>query len=476
MSIKAKLVACLGVLVPMLLVMPASAEPASPDESLIPSTIIPLPDGQTLRNYDTSFVDPTIHTYVLAALATSASGTGPSSNPRIIVVDTTTNQVVNEFNANPTFAGSCSIPGIPPGRDQFSGPSGVILIEGKIAGHNTKGEIWASDAPIYTPSCAYPGNPGNISGTLTTPSSVKVIDLKTGRTKASISTGGHGRANQLCYNPNSNVVLVGNNNTIDNFITFIDAARYDVTGTINFRGSDPNSGPFSNGLQANGIEFCVFNPRDGNFYLNISATDDGAGDPVSPGYTLRISSTAPFKVTGWQSINYTSTSCYAPAGLAVGPADQLALGCGPPPTTATPANSLIISDQFDGTAIPAGPAGVDEVWYNSGTNHYYYGGYMARPTRIVGVVDAGSTTNNSCKTTPVPSGCPTPDPSIPTAAGGFVHSVAADSVSNKVYVPIRSSLFGGATVCSSITGQAANDVQGCIVVYNDPGEVPHGSN
>ena len=273
------------------------------------------------------------------------------------------------------------------------------------------------------------------------------------------------------------MVLVTNSNTIDNFITFIGARRYDVIGKIKFDGTDANAGPFapSSGHKANGIDQCQFDKRDGNFYLNIQATDDGASHPVSPGYTLRISSTAPFKVTGWQSINYTSTSCYAPMGLAVGPADQLALGCGPPPTTTTPANSLIISDQFDGTAIPSGPGGVDEVWYNSGTNHYYYGAYLARPTPTVGVVDAGSTTNNSCNTTPVPSGCPTSDPSIPTPLV-FVHSVAADSVSNQVYVPIRSSLFGGAKVCSSITGQAANDLQGCIAVYNDPREVPPGSN
>jgi len=361
-------------------------------------------------------------------------------------------------------------------------------------GQNTKGEIWAGDGPIYTPSCAYPGNPGDISGTLTRPSSVKVIDLKTGHTGASISTGGQARADDLCYNPHSNVVLVTNSNTIDNFITFIDARRYDVIGKIKFDGTDANAGPFSpsSGRKANGIDQCQFDARDGNFYLNIQATDDGAGHPVSPGYTLRISSTArrsdsegdgehdddghfPFKVTGWQSIDYTSTSCYAPMGLAVGPADQLALGCGPAPTTTTPANSLIISDQFDGTAIKIGPAGTDEVWYNPTTNHYYYGGFQARPTALVGVVDAGSTTNNSCNTTPVPSGCPTSDPSIPTPLV-FAHSVAADSVSNQVYVPIRSSLFGGATVCSSFTGQPANDVQGCIAVYNDPREVPPGSN
>jgi hypothetical protein len=386
----------------------------------------------------------------------------------------TTNQVVNEFNANPTFAGSCSIP---PARDPFIGPSGIILIEGSKGNQGkgnqgkgnqgkgnqgkgkVNGEIWASDGPIYTPSCAYPGNPGNISGTLTTPSSVKVIDLKTGHTKASISTGGQGRAYQLCYNPHSNVVLVGNDNTIDNFITFIDAARHDVIGTINFRGSDPNSGPFSNGLQANGIEFCVFNPRDGKFYLNIPAV---VTTPPSTNtqYTLRISAAAPFIVEAAFQISKTS-GCTGGFGIAVGPAHQLALGCGAPS-----ANSLIISDLLDGTAIPAGPGGVDEAWYNSGTNHYYFGGL---PSPLVGVVDAGSTTNN-CNTTPVPSGCPTSDPSIPTPAG-FTHSVAADSVSNQVYVPIRSGLFGGATVCSSFTGNTANDVQGCIAVYHDVGEV-----
>jgi hypothetical protein len=260
------------------------------------------------------------------------------------------------------------------------------------------------------------------------------------------------------------VVLVGNGNTIDNFITFIDARRYDVIGRIKFDGTDANSGPFSNGLRANGIEFCVFNPRDGKFYLNIPAVVS----TNTQGYTLRISAAAPFKVEAAFQIPKTS-GCTGGFGLAVGPAHQLALGCNAPS-----ANSLIISDLFDGTAIPAGPGGVDEVWYNSGTNHYYYGAYMATPTLIVGVVDAGSTA--SCNTTPVPSGCPTPDPSIPTF-GGFPHSVAADSVSNQVYVPIRSNFFGRkATVCSSFTGNTANDVQGCIAVYHDVGEVPHGSN
>jgi DNA-binding beta-propeller fold protein YncE len=267
-------------------------------------------------------------------------------------------------------------------------------------------------------------NIGNISGTLTTPSSVKVIDLKTGHTKASISTGGQARADDLCYNPNSNVVLVANSNTMDNFITFIDEDSYQILGQISFAGSDPNSGPFATGLKADCIEQCVFNPRDGKFYINIAAVAPIPPSTNTQGYTLRISAAAPFTVEAAFQIPKTS-GCTGGSGLAVGPAHQLALACGRPS-----ANSLIISDLFDGTAIPAGPGGVDEAWYNPGTNHYYYG---PLGTPLLGVVDAGSTTN---------------DPSIPTV-GAFAHSVAADSVSNQVYVPTRSSFFGPATVCHS---------------------------
>ena len=106
------------------------------------------------------------------------------------------------------------------------------------------------------------------------------------------------------------MVLVGNGNTIDNFITFIDARRYDVIGRIKFDGTDANSGPFSNGLQANGIEFCVFNPRDGKFYLNIPAVVS----TNTQGYTLRISAAAPFKVEAAFQIPKTS-GCTGGFGL-----------------------------------------------------------------------------------------------------------------------------------------------------------------
>jgi hypothetical protein len=56
-----------------------------------------------------------------------------------------------------------------------------------------------------------------------------VLDLHTGATKAVIPTGtglgtktpGIRRADELCYNSESDVVLVANDDPVDNFVTFI---------------------------------------------------------------------------------------------------------------------------------------------------------------------------------------------------------------------------------------------------------------
>jgi len=81
------------------------------------------------------------------------------------------------------------------------------------------------------------------------------------------------------------------------------------------------------------------------------------GQTYSPqGVTLRISPSAPFKVlAAFPTPKTTPTGCTGGSGLAVGPANQLLLGCG-----GTSTSSLIISDKFDGTAILGAQAGPDE--------------------------------------------------------------------------------------------------------------------
>jgi hypothetical protein len=308
-----------------------------------------------------------------------------------------------------------------------------------------------------------------------------------------ISTGGKMRADELCYNPVSKVVLIANDNAItDNFISFIDASTIDpVTKTypiikkISFAGGDANSGPFSGATQANGIEQCQYNARDGKFYLSVPKTGaKGTGNTgTGPGFVLRISGAPPFKVEAAFEIDQ-ATGCVGPQGLAVGPARQIALGCG---GTA----SLIISDTFsDGTSTTSSPGtviatvpdggGADEIWYDFGSNHYYFARSTLTGTNPVvgalGVEDAGSattapapdTTTITVPLTGTTCGC------IPTASGS--HSVAADSILGLVFVPVTNSAAAAAsTVCSGAEDAfhvPGRDNLGCIAVYQSSEPTP----
>ncbi len=421
------------------------AAPTIADEQFAPTRIVQLPDAQTLSAFDISFVEKGSHTYALAASRVTGSGGNVGA---VIIVNTGLNLITKELQANPPFAGACSFPG----RNTISGPNGVIVIEKE---RNT--DVWAADGPVLKSSSiaklCVPVNPPNpTAADIAQPSSVKVLDLKTGATKKVISTGGIGRADELCYNPISDVVLVANDETFDNFITFIGEDSYQVLGKIQFNGKDPNGA----NILANGIEQCQFNPRDGKFYLSMPDIGGGkngvGGSTGHDGAVLRISGHAPFKVEAVFPIA-ASTGCLGPQGLTIGPDHQIGLGCGG-------TNSLIIDDRNGSTiAVVAGQGGTDELWYNSGNNHYFFARSGAATTGgFLGVEDAG------------------PPPSTdPTAASGFgSHSVAADAIRNQVYVPIRGNT--GVTgsnnkICSSakdVFGNKGSDALGCIAVYTAP--------
>jgi hypothetical protein len=409
-----KLTICLGgLLAPWLL---ASVTPAAAQLTLDTVVTLPLLPGTTtqsvLRSFDISFVDGNSH-YALAASALSATGTGPASQPGVVTIDTKTH-IVNLLAVG-KFAGSCSIP---PARDTYSGPDGLIIFQ-----NGPNNEIWVGDGPIFNTSCT------PASGVKTS-SSVKVLDFA-GNIKQTISTGGQRRADELCFNPFTNVVLIANDDPLDNFITFISTDTYGVLGSIKFDGTDKKG----NNILANGIEQCQFNPRDKKFYLNIPVTGT-----TGPGVVLTISEHAPFHVERVFTID-TSTGCVGPQGLAVGPSNQMALGCGG-------TNSLVIaSTTGKPVATAKGEGGADEAWYGPASNQYYF----ARSTAgVLGVENAGP-----------PPKAVTPD--TPTAVGS--HSVAADPNQKRVFVPIRSSTFGPATICGSKGG---TDTSGCVAVYDSP--------
>jgi len=412
--------------------------PTIADEQFAPTTIVQLPDTQILSAFDISFVEKGSHIYALASSRVVGSG---GAFGTVIIVNTQENLVTKELRATPAFVGDCDVP---PARDTFSGPNGVIVIEKE---RNT--DVWAADGPVFNTPCV------PASG-LKTPSTVKVLDLHTGATKAVIETGngkpgtlGIRRADELCYNPKSDVVLVANDDPLDNFIAFIGEDNYKVLQRIRFDGTDPNGDK----ILANGIEQCQFNPRDGKFYLAIPMTGPTTATPPGDGVVVRISGHAPFHVEKVFPISSKATGCFGPQGVTIGPDHQIGLGCGG-------TNSLIIDDRDGSTVmVVAGEGGTDEVWYNSGNNHYFF----ARSTAAtLGVEDAG----------PPPSA----DPNAASAAGS--HSVAADAHRNQVYVPIRGnngtvppSTTG--KICSSakdVFGNPGSDALGCIAVYTAPSD------
>jgi hypothetical protein len=298
--------------------------------------------------------------------------------------------------------------------------------------------------------------------TVTIPSDVVVFDYKTGNLITTISTGGKFRADELCFSPQDDVVFVANDEPGDNFGTFIDIKSHKVIQTMKFDGTDPNAKK----INAIGLEQCQYNPRDGKIYFNIpdSVPSGGTGPmhvPPGGGHTVRFSNrnaTFPF-FTIEADFNTANIIACAPAGLAVGPAGQLAEGCG---GTA----GLIISDGTDATAggstiaILPGLGGIDEDWYNPGNNHYYYGN--SNPG-LLKAADAGNLGTAAC----TGAGCPAADVSVPSGSGS--HSVAADEVSNNVFVPIRA---GSGTVCGSFTAS------GCIAIYqgtNDADDISAGN-
>ena len=423
--------ACLaGVLAPWLFAM----APAAADEQFAPTAVVQLPDTQILSAFDISFVEPQTRTLAIAASRVVGSGGTPFGT--VIIVNTQTNLVTKELHASPPFVGDCTVPPI---RNNFSGPNGVIVVE---KGRNA--DVWVGDGPVFNTPCV------PTSG-LKTPSTVKVLDLHTGATKAVIPTGtgagtktpGIRRADELCYNPRSDVVLMANDDPLDNFITFIQEDSFKVLQRIRFDGTDPNG----DNILANGIEQCAFNPRDGKFYLNIPAT--GTTASPGPGLVLTISEHAPFHVERVFTIDPVATGCKGPNGLAVGPSNQMALGCGG-------ANSLIInSTNGNPVATVTGEGGTDEAWYNPTANQYYFARSAAA---VLGVEDAG----------PPPTAASTNN--TPTAVGS--HSVAADSNKNapsnksQVYVPIRTGVLSPtATICASKGG---NNTYGCVAVFDAP--------
>ena len=215
---------------------------------------------------------------------------GDRTNQAVDVIDTNSNSLVAQLVGTPPFAGAvasanCASPG---GGNDCSGPDGVIIVKSN--------EVWAGD--------------GN--------STVRVFDLASHAQTHNISTGGTFRADEMCYDSVDDLVMVANNADTPPFASIIPRSgphAYTAAFKIKFDGT--NNAPNSN----NGAEQCQWSPRTGKFYISIpgivGGINGGGGVAVINPKTKMVENT--FLIDG--------NDCIAPQGMAIGPDNQILLGC-----------------------------------------------------------------------------------------------------------------------------------------------------
>jgi sugar lactone lactonase YvrE len=320
-------------------------------------TTIDIP-GEELKLFDIGVVDAAASRYYIA----------DRSNKAVDIFDTKANKYVGRVEG---FVGVVMKDGKPVGN--MSGPNGVALDS------KTK-TLWVGDGD----------------------STIKVVDLKSNPPKISqtIATGGQKRADELAVDTKDGIVLAFNNADKPTFGTFISTKPgHKILGKVEV----PEA--------TDGVEQSVYVPQTGLFYSSVPEWKE----------SNKQGGVAVFDPKSMKMLRLINIPDCQPTGLMQGPGTNMLVGCaaGQDGTKMTPATVIWDwkSEKVVNTVKEVG--GMDEVWYDSGTNHYYTasGGNGGGP--VLGVIDAK--TNNWIE-------------NIPTAVGA--HSVAADSKTKLVFVPL----------------------------------------
>src|SRR5205085_6920575 len=136
--------------------------------------------------------------------------------------------------------------------------------------------------------------------------------ILTGTTGPKGKFPGTRRADELCWDPREDLVLVANDEAVDRFISFISTDTYAVIDQIKLDGSDKTH-KAGKVKATNGIEQCQWSPRTGLFYLNIPE-NNGPGDDLKPGAIMVIDPKTRHLV-GLFHVDHTK--CAGPQGMAL---------------------------------------------------------------------------------------------------------------------------------------------------------------
>lgn len=330
-------------------------------------------------------------------------------------------------DANASFGGTNAA-----GRNEITGPNGVFTVGADQA--------WAGDGPSHF----VPGQTDSASDYATDPcdSSVRVFSLISDEQIDHIDVGGCFRTDEggwdpvdqlaLFANPSEKPITSPNATALNNsaYITLISTKpvpkgqHHPIVKQINFDGTNGTI------LADAGIEQAAYSKATGLFYISIPGTvsDPNDGyvtvlDPKQSGAGIRVLKNIKLK------------DC-APNGAALGPDDELLVGC-----SVGPEQVIDITNPSVKTIINGTTGGCDEVAYNAGTKSFYGACTDSNPlsTDNLDITDAGKNIQF--------------DVGLNTGAAG-AHSVAADRVTASEWMP----MFGG--VCGS--GIA------CVATFSTP--------
>jgi DNA-binding beta-propeller fold protein YncE len=268
-----------------------------------------------------------------------------------------------------------------------SGPHGVVAV-----GRN---EFWAGDGD---------------SGT------VKVVSVSSQRIIASIATERGKVTDELTYDPRDHLVAVVSKHDGPPIINLISTRTRRLLGRVPV----PQA--------SDGAEQPLWDPASGLLYVSIPVLDHvkahGAIAVIDPRrHTL---------------LKLIPIEKCMPAGLALGPHDDLLVGCSDDAVAAGfPARSYIVN-AASGRVVARLPqvGGSDEVYSDENADRYYLAAVANPRGAVLGVVDSRSRRWIA---------------NLPT--GPDAHSVAADPATGRVFVPIAASSADGG--CP----------RGCIAVY-----------
>ena len=294
------------------------------------------------------------------------------SNNAIDLVDAATDTFIG-FIGKGQYTGSKPCPGHPKDLRHCSGPNGVLT--------DDLGHVWAGDGA------------GNIIEADATQPGTAFL--------RKIPTGGKFRVDELAYDPVDKILMTSNDGDAPPFLTFVSV----VDGTI--------LGQYKYPAGQDGMEQPAWDRDTGWFYQNV------------PGAKNRIDVFDPHKLPN--PIKSFPVECKGGvldltlSGLTAGPNGRLMTVCG-----SIGGLSLDARTGKIGTTVPK-VGDTDEVWYDPGTNSYYFAHTSEGETDLaraakgaVGVVDA-ATEQFSYE--------------IPFQGGG-VHSVAVNAKNKHVFVPV----------------------------------------